>query len=125
VNPSLNEVLSKATAAVRARNPDLVSLLALRESSAAKPQHPARLGIPKAVQAQVRRAGKCLVRVTSYRRRLLDTDNLVAKWHIDALRYAGVLHSDAPEQAHIETRQVKVGSADEERTEILIEDTPD
>ena len=65
-----------------------------------------------------------VVRVKSFRVRLLDSDNLVPKWHIDSLRYAGILPSDAPDRARIETSQEKVGSKAEERTEIEILITP-
>lgn len=65
-----------------------------------------------------------VVRVTSFRTRLLDTDNLVPKWHVDSLRYAGVLPSDAPDRARIETSQEKVKTKAEERTEIEILITP-
>jgi len=64
-----------------------------------------------------------LVSVTSFRSRLIDSDNLVAKWHIDALRYAGILPSDAPERALIQTRQVKCAKG-KERTEIEISLVP-
>lgn len=65
--------------------------------------------------------GKFLVRVTSFRRRLLDEDNLCEKYHVDCARYAGLLPGDDPSQARIETRQEKVRSKEEERTEIVIE----
>jgi len=61
-----------------------------------------------------------VVRVKSFRMRLIDTDNLVPKWHVDALRYASVLPDDSPDRARIETSQEKVGSKEEERTEIEI-----
>jgi Tfp pilus assembly protein PilP len=70
---------------------------------------------------KTRNAVRYVIRVTSYRRRLLDTDNLCEKYHIDALRYAGIIHSDAADQALIETRQIKVKRADEEKTVIEIE----
>jgi len=60
-----------------------------------------------------------LVSVTSFRSRLIDSDNLVCKWHVDALRYAGIIPSDAPDRALIQTRQVKCAKG-EERTEIKI-----
>jgi hypothetical protein len=60
------------------------------------------------------------VRVTSYRRRLLDEDNLAEKFHIDALRYAGILPSDAPERCEIITKQEKVRTKAEEKTVIEI-----
>jgi hypothetical protein len=65
-----------------------------------------------------------LVRVTSFRRRLLDEDNLCEKYVVDCCRYAGFLPGDAPSTTHIETRQEKVRSKAEERTEVLIEERP-
>lgn len=63
---------------------------------------------------------RCVIRVTSYRVRLLDEDNLVPKWHIDSLRYAGCLHSDAPDQTEIITTQKKVQKKNQEKTLIQI-----
>jgi len=71
---------------------------------------------------QARGAARYLVRVTSFRVRLLDEDNLVVKWFVDALRYAGVLPSDAPDRAHIEFAHVKVAHRHQEKT--VIEITP-
>lgn len=65
-------------------------------------------------------SGKFLVRVTSYRRRLLDEDNLAEKFHVDCCRYAGLLPDDAPDRCRIETTQQKVRSKEEERTLIEI-----
>lgn len=78
-------------------------------------------------KAQERDSAFYLVRVTSYRTRLIDTDNLVPKWHVDSLRYAGILPSDAPDRARIETRQEKVRGKENERTEIeiLVTSRPD
>jgi hypothetical protein len=64
--------------------------------------------------------GKYAVCVVSYRRRLLDEDNLCPKYHIDSLRYAGLLPSDAPDKATIKTSQVQVRTKAEERTVISI-----
>ena len=61
-----------------------------------------------------------LVRVTSVRSRLIDTDNLVPKWHIDALRYAGILPSDAPDKARIETSQRKAKDGEAPHTQIQV-----
>lgn len=63
---------------------------------------------------------KFLVRVTSFRRRLLDEDNLCEKYHVDCLRYSGLLVGDAPGQARIVTSQEKVARKEDERTEIEI-----
>jgi hypothetical protein len=67
---------------------------------------------------------KYLVSVVSFRVRLLDEDNLCPKYHIDSLRYAGLLPADSPDRAHIITTQEKVESKEQERTEITIELIP-
>lgn len=63
---------------------------------------------------------KLIVRIVSFRRRLLDTDNLASKWHTDALRYAGIIPSDAPYECEIQTTQVKVTTESAEHTLIEI-----
>jgi hypothetical protein len=67
---------------------------------------------------QIRR----LVRVTSYRFRLLDERNLFEKHFMDALVEAGVLVDDSPQWCKIEVRQEQVTSRVLERTTIEIED---
>ena len=74
----------------------------------------------EADQAEAASSTRYTVRVTSYRRRLLDEDNLCEKFHIDSLRYAGILPSDAPERCHIETFQIKVSTKKEEKTVLEI-----
>lgn len=69
-------------------------------------------------------AGRILVRVTSYRFRLLDPDNLCPKYFIDCLRYAEIIPNDREEDISLEVRQVKVNRRGEERTEIQVI-TPD
>lgn len=76
-------------------------------------------------KAQGGNSTKFLVRVTSFRRRLLDEDNLAEKYHVDCLRYAGLIPGDAPGQARIITTQEKVSRKEDERTEIIIEPLPD
>lgn len=61
-----------------------------------------------------------LVRVTSIRRRLLDTDNSCEKFHVDLLRYAGVIPDDTPDKIEIEVRQIKAGKGREEETVIEV-----
>lgn len=63
------------------------------------------------------------VRITSFRRRLLDPDNLVggAKYLVDGLRYAGLIPGDRPDQIELQVRQVKVSNETEEKTEIELQ----
>ncbi|PTX92074.1 hypothetical protein DB346_24310 [Verrucomicrobia bacterium LW23] len=63
------------------------------------------------------------VRIISYRRRLLDQDNACAKFHIDSLRYAGLLPDDAPALCRIEpVEQIQVATPAEEKTVIVLEE---
>jgi len=66
-------------------------------------------------------SGRVSVRVTSYRRRLLDPDNLCPKYFVDACRYAGFIRDDTAEEIEFTVGQVKVKAKEEERTEITIE----
>lgn len=68
--------------------------------------------------------GRFLVLVKSYRRRLLDEDNLCEKYAVDCCRYAGLLPSDAPGCTSISVSQEKVARKEDERTEIQIIQTP-
>ena len=57
-----------------------------------------------------------LVRVTSFRRRLLDEDNLCEKYHTDLCRYAGVIPNDAPGDVEIKVSQQKAEKGETEET---------
>lgn len=67
--------------------------------------------------------GRVAVRITSFRRRLLDPDNLVGgtKYFTDGLRYAGLLPGDTEAQIRLEVRQQKVKAKSDECTLIEIE----
>ena len=71
-------------------------------------------------QAQGRTGDRILIRIESVRKRLLDEDNLVSKYHTDLCRYSGLIPSDAPGVCKIETSQRKAEKGEEERTEITI-----
>lgn len=75
-------------------------------------------------KAQAVNPGKYAVRIKSYRRKLLDEDNLAGKYFVDCLRYAGILPSDAPDRCSLQTTQVKVKTKEEELTEIEIDIPP-
>lgn len=65
---------------------------------------------------------RTLVRITSYRKRLLDPDNLTggAKYLIDGIRHAGLISDDRPEDIELVVAQQKVSLSTQERTEIEI-----
>lgn len=64
--------------------------------------------------------GRVSLVVVSYRRRLIDTDNLTPKFFVDACRYAGFIKDDRAEDIEFSVRQEKVASKELERTEITI-----
>ena len=53
---------------------------------------------------------------TSVRKRLLDPDNVVCKWTLDALRFSGVLRGDEPDKITLEIKQRKAEKGEEEHT---------
>jgi hypothetical protein len=69
-------------------------------------------GVPERAKADVR--------ITSFRRRLCDPDNLVGKYFLDCCRYAGLLRDDTAAEIDYRITQVKVKTKEEERTEIQI-----
>ena len=84
-----------------------------------KPEPPV-LNAPLGAEETKGRDTRRRVTVTSYRVRLLDQDNLCIKYHIDGLRYAGVIRDDTTEDIEIFVHQQKVATRKEERTEIEV-----
>lgn len=76
------------------------------------------------VQVQTGSSGRVLIRVTSVRKRLADEDGLCEKYHVDCLRYAGVIQNDDPGKAKIETSQRKAEKGEEEFTRIEVFQLP-
>jgi len=64
--------------------------------------------------------GRCLVRITSYRRVLCDERNLYDKHFVDALKEAGAFVDDSPQFVKVEVSQEQVQFAHEERTLIVL-----
>lgn len=60
------------------------------------------------------------VRITSYRKRECDPDNLVGKFFIDSLRYAGIIHNDRAADIDYSITQKKVEKKESEKTLIEI-----
>jgi len=102
--------IAPPAAVLHADNPAAASVVERRS-------RPRSLGAQK---DEGRDSGRFLVRITSFRKRLLDQDNLCEKYHVDCCRYAGVLPDDAPEKTSIEVSQQKVKRKEEERIEIEI-----
>lgn len=73
--------------------------------------HAGKEAVPKSVRVVVTRVGK----------RLLDSDNLFAKYAVDCLRYAGVFPDDNPHfVSEVATRQKKADPIEEEHTIIEV-----
>jgi hypothetical protein len=64
--------------------------------------------------------GRCLVRITSFRRKLCDERNLYDKHFVDALKEAGAFIDDSPAYVQVEVSQERVMSPHEERTVIQL-----
>lgn len=64
--------------------------------------------------------GRCAIRVHSVRSRLIDPDNLCAKYFVDALRYAGIIADDTAQEIEYTITQRKARKTEEEHTTIEI-----
>lgn len=115
---TLDDLLAKCSPTVRKLNAGLFPAGGPAPAAKLEPSNQPR---PLAASPpKDRDTRKRLVQLTSYRIRLLDEDNLCAKFHVDSLRYAGILPGDDPSQARIQTRQEKVAHKHQERTEIIV-----
>lgn len=90
------------------------------EISCSIPQQAFRDVVLDAEQAQERDSSRYTVLVTSYRKRLLDEDNLCEKYHVDGLRYCGILPSDSARRTKIRVFQIQIRGNEEEKTVIHI-----
>lgn len=99
---------------------------------AANPENPRQVAKPERTDrpselALARKAEKTgtervHIRFTSVRKRLLDPDNVIPKWTLDALRYAGVIRGDEPEKITLEVAQRKAEKGETEHTLVEIFD---
>jgi len=58
--------------------------------------------------------------IESFRRVLLDPDNLCPKYFLDGIKYAGLIPDDSPDKIELTVLQSKVDNKEDERTEIEI-----
>lgn len=86
-------------------------------SRSAKPKRAVRNEPLAKTSRKKENTGRIHIRLTARRKRLIDPDNLVFKYFIDCLRYAGAIPDDRAEDVTIETRQEKT----REKEETLIE----
>lgn len=71
-------------------------------------------------QGEAKGASRVHVRVTSFRSRLIDPDNIAAKYLVDCCRYAGLIVDDTAAQIEYSCCQIKC-KKEEEKTVITIE----
>lgn len=91
-----------------------------RSFSRAQPEQTVRHDALAEKAGEAFHSDRVLLRVTSFRCRLLDPDNLCPKYFIDCCRYAGLIPDDSPEFITLQVTQEKVKTKSEERTEIEI-----
>jgi hypothetical protein len=70
-------------------------------------QHVIRHDPLEKAPAQAWCSRKVIVSITSFRKRLIDPDNLCPKYLIDGLRYAGLISGDSPDLVTLQISQVK------------------
>lgn len=93
---------------------------ARRAASGSKSQRLVRNESVAEKEGKTKDSARYVVRITSYRVRFCDPDNLTPKWFIDSLRYAGAIPDDRPQDIELHVSQEKVKSKTDERTEITI-----
>jgi hypothetical protein len=91
-----------------------------RKASRTKPERTVRDEPLAASQREAKDPARTVVRITSFRCRLLDPDNLIggSKYFLDGLRYAGLIPDDTSQTIVLEVSQVKVNHMDDEKTVI-------
>ena len=93
------------------------------QASGGEPQRPAGHESVGKESPEAKGPGRCFIRITSRRRRLIDPRaNLYGgtKYLEDACVYAGILHDDKEAFSEGDVRQEKVGKDEEESTVIEI-----
>lgn len=87
----------------------------------AEPQQVIHDGTDGQAKRKEKDARRYAVRVTAFRKRAVDPDNLCAKYFIDALRYARVIHDDRAQDIDYSITQKQVEKTSQEKTLIEIE----
>lgn len=109
-------------ARLRLARPDVYPAIEAGDSTPSpQPEPPVRHEPVAAPPGEACYTMRVRIRVTSFRVRLLDPDNLCPKYFIDCLRYANCIRDDRQQDISLEIRQEKVASKLLERTEIEIE----
>lgn len=114
---------SHISASVRRLNPNLYvqGNPPINTVSNPEPQQAVRNDALAASPRKEGHTARIHVRVVSYRLRLIDPDNLCAKYFVDACRYAGFIPDDSAKDIEYSISQEKVNTKELQRTEIVIE----
>lgn len=123
-NAELSELI-QSRAALRKRNPELGDATISHNQIGGLASGPVSKSnsINESVAENAREAVdqvRCLVRITSLRSKVADTDNLFVKHFVDACKEAGLVFDDSPKWCKIEVEQEEVSRPELERTEIEI-----
>ena len=114
-NDQLNELLANASDATRQLNLPVGGAGTVAKLE--RDPEPPTLG---AVQGKAVDSRPFLVLVEAVHSRLIDEDNLCEKYHVDLLRYAGVIPDDAPDTTKIEVTQRKAKKGETEKVTITV-----
>jgi len=90
------------------------------KKSAAKPQRTVRVVPLAAPSEKEKNPARFFIRITSFRVRPIDPDNLCAKFHIDCLRYSGIIPDDSARIVDLWIWEKEASDKTAERTEIEI-----
>ena len=72
-------------------------------------------------EGKEKNAGRIHIRFTVKRKRLIDPDNIIAKYLIDCLRYAGAISDDRAKDITLEVKQEKTREEEETLIELFHE----
>ena len=122
--PTIDEYLKTVSDDTKRLNPGLFESPATDRAICAPPgAEPQPVVRNEPLGPQTRKAfytGRCKIRVTSVRTRLLDPDNLCAKYFVDSLRYAGLIADDTSKEVEYTICQRKKTKFEEEHTTIEV-----
>lgn len=86
-----------------------------------KPKRPVRNESLAKDEGKEKNTGRIHIRFTVKRKRLIDPDNIIAKYLIDCLRYAGAIPDDRQKDVSLEVRQEKTREEEETLIELFHE----
>jgi hypothetical protein len=91
------------------------------ESCDSKPEPPVLNGALGPTEREKAHTGRILVRITIFRKRLVDPCNAGQKYLVDCLRYSGILVDDREQDIALEIRQEKTRGEEETLIELFHE----